>query len=793
MKKRVVFIMFFVWLYIGLSSKTSYGQEKSPYLSESKGKYVNGKKEGLWKFYDVNGKLIGKGKYDKDLKQGLWNIYEKTFVTFKKPVLKVNYKDGKKEGKSTYYDVSKDLKKVLNRPSIIENWKNDLPHGAWLRYQEGKVWEEKNYKEGVLHGPLIEYEEGKVWKESNYKEGVLHGRYSHNMIFTNTKNKNTIDTYPYITGNYKDGLEHGLWTKQIGRFIEDKFVFQERTEYNFARGERDGEYKKYDLSKNPPALAETGQYKKGAGIGLWRRFNTKNKKVEQEIEFLDDKNTKDTQILIVRDNYYENGQPKREYQETRKLDITQKNGPYREFYKNGNIKEEGEYVKGEKSGKWTYLHENGKTFTEKTFVEGVVTDGQYKEYNKDGELEKETTYLFQQRILEKTYFNNTLKLYSFSEQGERIEEECCEIEKDWNGAKQENTILSFGKFKEKHSTSGLSKIAQKTTEEIIKNITPPKLEHNLLEKKDSIQREVYKLETDLKKMQEVYLTTINDLEPSFEEVFNYMLEKLGIDEEYFRTVLTAEKRLEIFQRERKKMEEYKKMLIDDKIVKEEEIAKRIERQKKRKKMKENLIVPVQKEIDSYIKSALETNKKYANYLRYFPNATFGYNVLLKQLDLEEDIKKAQGNPFGELSFSDDQTPLNNLKNEQHLITVVNFTKWLGLKTAQDIFVSYKGFTASSEFHQGSFQVKIDECESNILPAGRYTITVSSKVNKNIAEYRTEVMGLKGGNSTYPLGMFIGSKNTSNEETSKEEKRLPTTLIKKIEPCFDNSGWLPPTF
>ena len=241
------------------------------------------------------------------------------------------------------------------------------------------------------------------------------------------------------------------------------------------------------------------------------------------------------------------------------------------------------------------------------------------------------------------------------------------------------------------------------------------------------------------------------------------------------------------------MEEYKKMLIDDKIVKEEEIAKRIERQKKRKKMKENLIVPVQKEIDSYIKSALETNKKYANYLRYFPNATFGYNVLLKQLDLEEDIKKAQGNPFGELSFSDDQTPLNNLKNEQHLITVVNFTKWLGLKTAQDIFVSYKGFTASSEFHQGSFQVKIDECESNILPAGRYTITVSSKVNKNIAEYRTEVMGLKGGNSTYPLGMFIGSKNTSNEETSKEEKRLPTTLIKKIEPCFDNSGWLPPTF
>ena len=515
---------------------------------------------------------------------------------------------------------------------------------------------------------------------------------------------------------------------------------------------------------------------------MWTIIDPLNGKVKFEREYFDYGNpNKYTRYSLVRDEYYENGQPKREYQEWLG-DLVEKRGPYREFYENGSIKEEGEYVNGEKNGKWRYLHENGKVFTEKTFVEGVVADGQYKEYNKDGELEKETTYLFQEKILEKTFLNNTTKLSSFGEQGQSIEEECCEIEKDWNDAKQENTILSFGKFKEKYSASGLSKAAEKLTEKRIKSINPPELEYNLLEKKDSLQTEVYRIETELKKTQKTYLNTI--IEPSIEEVYNYMLEKLGIDNEYFRTVLSAEKRRELFERE----EEFKKMLIDDKKVKADEITKRIERQKKRKNTKESLIVPVQKEIDNYIKSALETNKKYTNFLRYFPNATFGYDVLLKQLELEKDIKKAQGNPFGGLSFSEEQTPLNNLKNEEHLITVLNLTKWLGSKDSQDILVSYKGFTASSMFHQGSFQVKIDGCESNILPAGRYTITISSKEKNDIIEFRTEVMELKGGSSRDPLQMYVASENTSNEEVMQELEKIQADLNKKLETCFENAGW-----
>ena len=120
-------------------------------------------------------------------------------------------------------------------------------------------------------------------------------------------------------------------------------------------------------------------------------------------------------------------------------------------------------------------------------------------------------------------------------------------------------------------------------------------------------------------------------------------------------------------------------------------------------IKKTLIVPVQKEIEAYIKLAEQANKEYASYLRYFSNSNFVYEVYLKQLDLESDIRKAQGNPFGDLSFSEDQIPLNSLSNEEHLITVANYTKWLGLKDAQDILVSYKGFTTFSVFHEGSFQ------------------------------------------------------------------------------------------
>ena len=74
MRKKTTILIFFISLFT-VSTIKNYAQEKSPYLSESKGKYVNGKKEGLWKFYAINGKLIGKGKYEKGLKQGLWNIY----------------------------------------------------------------------------------------------------------------------------------------------------------------------------------------------------------------------------------------------------------------------------------------------------------------------------------------------------------------------------------------------------------------------------------------------------------------------------------------------------------------------------------------------------------------------------------------------------------------------------------------------------------------------------------------------------------------------------------------------
>mgnify|MGYP001170638531 CR=1 FL=1 len=744
MRKKTIFIVFFIGVFISLGGSKNYGQQEIV-----KGKYVNGKKEGSWKYYAENGKVIKKGKYKEGKEEGLWKFYDVEYYYSKGKVQIIGkYKEGKEEGLWKYFDLNGKIDTEVN-------YKKGKEHGAYKSYNEkGQIIQEGNYNEGKLDGLWKYYSErGNITEEENYKHDMLEG------LYKSYNEKGQI----IQEGNYKNGSKEGLWTETI-------LVLEEREETNYKNGKKDGVFKRYDLSKSTTIPKDRGQYKNNIAVGLWTIVDPLSGKVKFEREYFDYGNpNKYTRYSLVRDEYYENGQPKREYQEWLGGWV-EKEGPYREFFKNGSIKEQGELVNGEKTGKWTYFHDNGKVFTEKTFVEGVVADGQYKEYNKGGELEKETTYLFQEKILEKT-FNNTIKLYSFDDQGESIEEECCEIEKDWNDAKHENTILSFGKFKEKYSASGLSKAAERLVEIRIKNINQPELDYSLLEKKDSLQREVYKLETDLIKTQEAALTIINEFKPSSEELETLISEKLR----------EGKKQEDIL----KDIEGYIELSRESKT---KQLVKQINRKKNKINIKKTLIVPVQKEIEAYIKLAEDANKEYASYLKYFSNSNFVYEVYLKQLDLESDIRKAQGNPFGDLSFSEDQKPLNSLSNEEHLITVANYTKWLGLKDAQDILVSYKGFTTFSVFHEGSFQVKIDGCESNILPAGRYTITVSSKEKSNITEYRTNVMELKGGSSRYPFNMYVSQQNTSNEKTTQELERLRAALSTRFGTCYENAGW-----
>ncbi|NDV57368.1 toxin-antitoxin system YwqK family antitoxin [Bacteroides sp. 519] len=117
-----------------------------------KGTYnKNGEKIGKWIFAQENGDIKQEITYLNDKRHGQEKSYYKGNIV--KSI--VEYANGKRNGKSTYYDES---------PNTIENegdYQDDKPHGVHKVYHKGILWKETLYR----HGEAIQekqYEDGKI-------------------------------------------------------------------------------------------------------------------------------------------------------------------------------------------------------------------------------------------------------------------------------------------------------------------------------------------------------------------------------------------------------------------------------------------------------------------------------------------------------------------------------------------------------------------------------------------------------------------------------------------------------
>jgi len=68
-----------------------------------------------------------------------------------------------------------------------------------------------------------------------------------------------------------------------------------------------------------------------------------------------------------------------------------KDGKYKEFYKNGQVKTEAQYKDGNGDGPYKEYYENGQVSKETQYKEGYA-EGPYKEYYKNGQVKKEVLY-----------------------------------------------------------------------------------------------------------------------------------------------------------------------------------------------------------------------------------------------------------------------------------------------------------------------------------------------------------------------------------------------------------------
>ena len=79
-----------------------------------------------------------------------------------------NYKDGKKDGKWTYFHENGQIR-------LEENWKDGKKDGKWTWYYEnGKIEYERNYKGGKGDGKWTYFHEnGQIRLEENWKDGKI--------------------------------------------------------------------------------------------------------------------------------------------------------------------------------------------------------------------------------------------------------------------------------------------------------------------------------------------------------------------------------------------------------------------------------------------------------------------------------------------------------------------------------------------------------------------------------------------------------------------------------------------
>ena len=149
------------------------------------------------------------------------------------PYFEENYKDGKQDGKTTYWYENGQKELEVN----FKDGKQDGKATYW--YENGQIMAEETYKDGKRDGKTIEWEEnGQIWSEGYYKDNKKDGKWI--SWYENSQKKSEK--------NYKDDKKDGKWTSW----------------YENSQKKSEGVYKDGVLDGKSTSWTENGQKQKDA-------------------------------------------------------------------------------------------------------------------------------------------------------------------------------------------------------------------------------------------------------------------------------------------------------------------------------------------------------------------------------------------------------------------------------------------------------------------------------------------------------------------------------------------------
>lgn len=302
--------------------------------------YKDGKKQGKECFFSSSGEILGEGEYRDG--QPIGKIWRK-HANGKMAYTALYNKESVLEGPATeFFESGQKYKEYY-----LVGDKLDGDYKEWS--DNGQLVVSYHYKEGVFDGDQMEFHtNGKMKLRMAYIKGKRHGRYEE--WYANGQIANVID--------FIDGVRTGICSafypsgkaKLEEHYVEDKLE-KDRREW-------------YENGK----LKASGQFHEDKKQGIHREWNE----------------TGDLVLEVNFDNDLPDGVFKKWYGKDRPQQIIgysqgKKNGKLQEFYENGRLKGQASYKMDQLDGDIRSWFEDGTPFVEKKYVNGISV-GEQKEY-----------------------------------------------------------------------------------------------------------------------------------------------------------------------------------------------------------------------------------------------------------------------------------------------------------------------------------------------------------------------------------------------------------------------------
>lgn len=311
----------------------------------------NGLKQGMWKIFHANGVVKLEGTYTNDLRNGYFKEYDQQgkLIAVSKYLQGILQEDAQEvsrlEMKVDYYPDGK--------PRIVGQYFNGIPEGVRREYNEnGELVRGFVFRQGIItgrgittekglrDGPWIEYyEDGKLYAEGTYKSGLRIGKWKfyyrsgkleQEGVFNNRGRYDGTWRWYYEGGNllreeeYLDGERDGMLTE----YSDSGMVV---VQGEFVDGLEEGPWK-FDMGDH----LQAGNYAGGLRQGEWKYY-FRNGNLSYNGSFVEDN----------------------------------PNGRHTWYWENGRKKDEGFYVMGRREGEWVKYDDSGLPYLYISYKDGV--------------------------------------------------------------------------------------------------------------------------------------------------------------------------------------------------------------------------------------------------------------------------------------------------------------------------------------------------------------------------------------------------------------------------------------